>query len=194
MSAATGGSPRRSGLAAGFVAVCDSLSKASAVLAGFALIAGVLAVCHMITMRYALGESTIWQTEFVIFSVTGSMLLGAPYVLLTNGHVAITVLPDAMTGIVRRAMRATSSLVGFGFCLALAYGCVLYLEDAFVNDWTTGSAWNPVLWPALLPVAAGAVLLALQYLAEIVRGEPDSPEIKTTTATPKEGPNNGSSY
>ncbi|TDN98201.1 MULTISPECIES: TRAP transporter small permease subunit [Halomonas] len=162
--------PRR-GVLGLYIRLMDVLSCATAVLAGALLLVGVLAVCHMIFMRYMLGESTTWQTEFAIFAITGAMLLGAPYVLLTGGHVAVTVLPDALGGLARKLMNLVASLVGLAFCIALAYSAWLYVFEALHGGWTTGSVWNPPLWPALLPMAVGISLLSLQYVAEILRGE-----------------------
>ncbi|MBY5924655.1 MULTISPECIES: TRAP transporter small permease [unclassified Halomonas] len=148
----------------------DRLSIAFAVVAAAALLLGVLAVCHMIFVRYLLGESTTWQTEFAIFSITGAMLLGSPYVLLTGGQVAVTVLPDALKGGLKSAMNLVAALCGLGFCIALAFGSWLYLLEAFHGGWTTGTVWNPPLWPALVPLALGSTLLAIQYLADILGG------------------------
>lgn len=156
-----------------YIRLMDMLSGSTAVLATALLLAGVLAVCHMIFMRYALGQSTVWQTEFAVFSITGAMLLGAPYVLMTGGHVAVTVLPDALGGWLKKTMLLLASLAGLSFCVALAYAAWLYVLEAWHGGWTTGSVWNPPLWPALLPMAIGISLLALQYVAEILRGNPD---------------------
>lgn len=154
-----------------YIRVMDAVSVATAVLAGLLLALGVLSVVHMVFMRYVLGESTIWQTEFTTFAIAASMLLGTPYVLKTGGHVAVTVLPDALKGLPKRLMRLSASLVGLTFCLALTYGCWYYFYEAYAFDWTTGTVWNPPLWPAILPVAVGASLLSLQYVAEIIRAE-----------------------
>ncbi|MGQ7246020.1 TRAP transporter small permease subunit [Halomonas sp. V046] len=159
-----------SGLVGGFCRTMDRLSIGAAVIAGALLVLGVLAVCHMIFTRYALGQSTTWQTEFAIFSITGAMLLGSPYVLMTGGQVAVTVLPDALTGKARWLMNLVASLVGLAFCVALAYGAWLYLLEAWHGGWTTGTVWNPPLWPALAPMAIGTTLLAVQYVAEILQG------------------------
>jgi TRAP-type C4-dicarboxylate transport system permease small subunit len=149
----------------------DAISVAAAIVAGALLALGVLSVVQMVFVRYVMGESTVWQTEFTTFAITASMLLGTPYVLKTGGHVAVTVLPDALRGLPKRLMRLTASLVGLAFCLALAYGSWYYFYEAYASDWTTGTVWNPPLWPAILPVALGASLLSLQYLAEILRAE-----------------------
>ncbi|WP_048495576.1 TRAP transporter small permease subunit [Marinobacter subterrani] len=159
------------GIPGGYIRCMDAISVASAILAGALLALGVLSVVHMVFMRYVMGESTVWQTEFTTFAISASMLLGTPYVLKTGGHVAVTVLPDALKGLPKRLMRISASLVGLAFCLALAYGCWYYFYEAYAADWTTGTVWNPPLWPAILPVAVGASLLSLQYVAEILRLE-----------------------
>lgn len=161
----------RGGVIGGYIWLMDKLSRLFAYVACAMFIAGVLAICHMVFVRYLLGMSTSWQTEFTIFSVTGAMLMGSPYVLMTGGHVAITIVPDALGGIARTIMRLIASLFGLGFCAVLAYASWVYVFEALHGQWTTGSVWNPPLWPALLPVAVGATLLSLQYVAEILRGE-----------------------
>lgn len=163
--------PMRGGIIGGYIRSMDKLSRLFAYVACVMFIAGVLVICQMVFIRYLLGMSTSWQTEFTIFSVTGAMLMGSPYVLMTGGHVAITILPDALGGITRTIMRLIAALFGLGFCAVLAYASWVYVVEAIHGDWTTGTVWNPPLWPALLPMALGATLLSLQYVAEILRGE-----------------------
>lgn len=159
------------GVIGAYIRFMDKLSAIAAVIAGALLAIGVLSICHMIFMRYFLGESTIWQTEFTIFTITAAMLLGTPYVLLTGGHVAVTALPDVIGGVIRKLMLLAASLVGLSFCAALTYGAWHYFIEAYSLGWTTGTVWNPPMWPVLLSMAIGISLLSLQYVAEILRGE-----------------------
>ncbi|WP_404367094.1 TRAP transporter small permease subunit [Marinobacter sp.] len=149
----------------------DKITLGAGIIAGLLLITGVLVVCHMVFSRYALGLSTTWQTEFTTFAIAGAMLVGAPYVLLTRGHVAVTVLPDSLSRRPRKVMYLIASLVGLTFCLALAYGSWVYQLEAWHEGWSTGTVWNPPLWPAIVPMTIGSTLLSLQYVAEILRGE-----------------------
>lgn len=165
------GVSRNRGLIGGFIRCMDTLSIAMAVLAGTILALGVLTVCDMVFERYVLGLSTTWQTELTTYSISSAMLLGAPYVLFTGGHVAVTVLPDALSGLPRKIMTLVASLCGLAFCLTLTYGSWHYFFEAWSEQWTTGTVWNPPLWPAILPMAIAASLLSLQYVAEILRGE-----------------------
>ncbi|GHC33865.1 TRAP transporter small permease subunit [Aidingimonas halophila] len=163
--------PSRSVIVGGYIRLMDAISQALAYLAAALFIGGTLAVTQMVFVRYVLGMSTSWQTEFTVFSVTGAMLLGSPYVLLTGGHVAVRVLPDKLNGMPRKLMNLAASLCGLAFCACLAYASWVYVYEAWHGGWTTGSVWNPPLWPAVLPMAIGATQLSLQYIAEILRGE-----------------------
>lgn len=159
------------GILGAYIRFIDTVSMTMGVFAAALLALGTLTVVHMVFVRYALNASTTWQTELTTFSISAAMLLGAPYVLFTGGHVAVTVLPDHLTGQPRKIMQVAASLCGLAFCLALTYGSWHYVIKAYSEGWTTGTVWNPPLWPAVLPMAVGASLLSLQYVAEILRGE-----------------------
>ena len=53
----------------------------------------MLVVCQMVFVRYVLNQNTIWQTDFVTYSLIAATFIGSPYVLLTRGHVNVDVLP-----------------------------------------------------------------------------------------------------
>lgn len=161
----------RGGLAGAYIRTMDRISAAVAVLATALLISGVFSVCHMIFVRYVLNQSTVWQTEYTVYAVTAAMLLGAPYVLLTGGHVAVTALPDALGGRARWLMLRLGALVSLTFCAALTYAAWHYVIEAYTLGWGTGTVWNPPLWIPVLPLGISATLLCLQYVAEFLRGE-----------------------
>src|SRR3546814_19861591 len=72
-----------------FINTVRRLSEFCRVLSELALAAAVLVVCHMVAMRYGLGESTIWQTESPTYSTLGTTLFGRPSVLLRRGTVNV---------------------------------------------------------------------------------------------------------
>jgi TRAP-type C4-dicarboxylate transport system permease small subunit len=53
------------------------------------LTAGMLVTCQQVFMRYVLNASTVWQTEFVTYSIVAATFLGSPYVLMRRGHVNV---------------------------------------------------------------------------------------------------------
>lgn len=157
-----------------FVAIVGRLSRLSGMLAAALLAAAVLVVCQMVVWRYALGLSTVWQTEFVTYALVASAFIGTPYVALIRGHVNVDLLPLALGARGRMILALTVSLLALAFAvLVCVTGAMLWLE-AWENGWHSDTVWAPPLWIPYLPMPVGFGLLALQYVADILslaRGE-----------------------
>lgn len=159
-----------------FIRVMDAISRACGFAAIGLLISAVLVVCQMVLVRYVLGQSTVWQTEYVVYALVASTFIGCPYVLLLRGHVNVDLLPMALGTRGRRVLEAVNGLLSLGFAALLAYAGWISFQEAWEGGWTTSSVWALPLWIPLLPLPLGVGLLALQYVAELMRlssGEDD---------------------
>lgn len=152
-----------------FLNAVDRLSQLAAIIAGLMLVSSMLVICQMIFLRYVFRAPTIWQTDFVIFTATAAVFLGAPYVLQTRGHVGVDVIELMFPPRVRHWIGLLGAVFGFLFALAMSVASLIFFHEALVNEWRTSTAAALLLWPALLPVPVGFTLLALQYIAELVR-------------------------
>jgi TRAP-type C4-dicarboxylate transport system permease small subunit len=150
-----------------FVRVVSLLSRIAGLISALLLAASVVVVCHMVLVRYVLGHSTIWQTEFVVFAMVAATFLGSPYLLLSKGHVAVDLIPEMLGGTPRRVLVVLSSLLSLVFAALLAYSGWIYFHEAWINDWRSQSVWAPPLWIPLLPLPLGIGLMALGCIAEI---------------------------
>ena len=128
----------------------------------------ILVVCQMVFMRYVLGASTIWQTEFVIFSLVGSTLIGSPYVLLVKGHVNVDLLPVYLGEKGRYVMALIASGLGLVFCLLLGVTGFELFHEALTKGWRTDTVWSLPLWIPYIALPIGIGLLCLQYVADII--------------------------
>lgn len=150
-----------------YVRIVSAISRFTGFIAVLFLLSSVLVICHMVFVRSVLDHSTIWQTEYAIYSVVASTFLGSAYVLMMKGHVCVDVVPlmvSPRTRIVLEAITGTLSLV---FCAMLAWSGWTYFHEAFANSWTTPSVARIPLWIPLLPLPFGIGLLCLQYVAEL---------------------------
>jgi len=151
-----------------FIRFTSGLSRILGILAALLLIVGVLVVVQMVFLRYALSESTSWQTEFVTYVLIASTFLGAPYVLLIRGHVNVELVP-LMLGPKSRFVLAlfaysTSALL----CFILTYYSFLFWYEAWVEGWTSDTVWGPKLWTIYLSMPVGFFVISLQYLADLL--------------------------
>lgn len=152
-----------------FLRAVDLLSKVAALLAGLLLIAAMLVICEMIFLRYVFRAPTIWQTDFVVFSATAAMFLGAPYVLKTRGHVGVDVIEIALPPGPRRALGIIGALLGLTFAVLMTIASAMFFHEAYVNEWRTSTVAAITLWIPLLPLPVSFALLSLQYVAELAR-------------------------
>lgn len=155
-----------------YVRLVTALTRAASILSVLLLIAAVLVVCQMVFLRYALNASTVWQTEFVIYSIVAATFLGSPFVLLQRGHVNVDLLPNAFGPRGRFVFELIAGLFSLGFCALLAWSGWIYFQDAWQEGWTTSTIWRLPLWIPLLPLPAGIGLLCLQYVAELWKLRP----------------------
>jgi TRAP-type C4-dicarboxylate transport system permease small subunit len=151
-----------------FIQGVSSLSRLFAIMATLLIIAAMLVVCQMILLRYVFRLPTIWQTDFVVFSATASIFLGAPYVLMKGGHVGVDVIELMVQERTRAWLRVVSSVLGLLFCLIMLAATWIQFHDAWAGNWRHSSMWAPPLWVPLAALPLGFGLLCLQYVAQIL--------------------------
>src|SRR5438094_7744693 len=102
-----------------YVRAITLISQICGVFAAALIGASVVIVCQMVFIRYVLNQNTIWQTDFVTYSLIAATFIGAPYVLLTKGHVNVDVLPIYVGERARYWLAICAITVSLGFCLLM---------------------------------------------------------------------------
>ena len=152
-----------------YIRAIGALSRFGGFIAILLLIAAVLVVCQMIVVRYFLNASTVWQTEFVIYSIVAATFLGSANVLIQKGHVGVDLLPSALGGKAKMFLEILAALLSMLFLTLLTYSGWIHFHEAWSGGWTTDTVWALPLWIPLLPMPVGLALLCLQYVAEIMK-------------------------
>jgi TRAP-type C4-dicarboxylate transport system permease small subunit len=152
-----------------FIRVVRLLSQACGVVAAALTAFAVIVVCQMVFVRYVLNQTTIWQTDFVTFSLVAATFIGAPYVLLTKGHVNVDVLPLY----VGQRARWWLALVAIGISLAFAFVMTVltfqFWHEAWDNNWRSESMWRARLWIPYVAMPIGLGVLTLQYVVDLIQ-------------------------
>ena len=143
------------------------LSRLCGLAAGIMLVISVLVVCQMVALRYILVEPTIWQTEFVTYLLLSATFVGAPYLLLTKGHVNVDLVPIYLKPRQRFVLALLASTLSLLFCAVITWlGIELWLE-AWTNGWYSDSMWEVRLWIPYMAMPIGFGVLSLQYVADL---------------------------
>src|SRR2546430_14687573 len=111
---------RREGAVDAFIRGARWVSQLFGYVAAGLIALGVLVVCEMVFVRYVLNQNTIWQTDFVTWSLVAATFVGSPYLLLTRGHVNVDVLPLYLGPRARWWLALASIVMSLGFALVLA--------------------------------------------------------------------------
>jgi TRAP-type C4-dicarboxylate transport system permease small subunit len=150
-----------------FVRAVRRVSQLCGVLAAVLIGLGVIVVCQMVFVRYALNENTIWQTDFVTYSLIAATFIGSPYVLMTRGHVNVDVLPHYLGPRARFWLALFSALLAFSFCLAMTVLTFEFWLEAWENNWVSDTMWRARLWIPYGAMPVGLGLVCLQYVVDL---------------------------
>ena len=130
--------------------------------------AGVLIVCQMVFIRYVLNQNTIWQTDFVTWSLVAATFVGSPYVLLTRGHVNVDVLPQHLGERGRYWLALASILMSLAFCLVLLWLAGRFWLESWEQKWVSDTMWRARMWIPYSSMPVGLAILALQFIADLL--------------------------
>jgi TRAP-type C4-dicarboxylate transport system permease small subunit len=150
-----------------FVRGVRSLSKVCGIVAAALIAAAVVIVCEMVFVRYVLNENTIWQTDFVTYSLIAATFVGSPYVLMTRGHVNVDVLPHYVALDKRWWLAVFAALLTLGFCLTVTVLTFNFWKEAWDKNWVSDTMWRARLWIPYASMPIGLGLLTLQCLADL---------------------------
>jgi TRAP-type mannitol/chloroaromatic compound transport system permease small subunit len=151
---------------------CDGIDSANEWMGrlwGYSILIVTLAVLYEVVARTLFDRPTIWSNETVIYVSAVAYLLGGAYAHLYHRHVRIDLIYDRLSP----KARARLDLVTFVFFLlyvgALLWTGSLMAWDSLSQGETTGTPWNPLIWPVKVAIPLAALLLLLQGVANLLR-------------------------
>ena len=151
-----------------FTRFVRSLSLVGGLVAALLTAAAVVIVCQMVFIRYVLNDNTIWQTDFVTYSIVAATFLGGPYVLMTRGHVNVDVVPVYVGPRPRWWLALIAILISFAFAVVMTVLTFDFWQEAWENNWRSDSMWRARLWIPYAAMPVGFLLLSLQYVVDLI--------------------------
>ncbi len=143
------------------------LSRICGIVAALMIFASVLITCQMIWVRFVLNQSTIWQTETVVYLMIGATMIGLPYVQLLRGHVNVDLIPMLLPPALRKALAALTLAMTIAVVAVMAfYGFELW-HVAWERHWKSDTVWGVSLWIPYLAIPIGFGLYLMQLAADL---------------------------
>lgn len=151
---------------------CDAVDRTNEWLGlawGYAILIVTLAVIYEVIARTLLDSPTTWSNETVIYVSAVAYLLGGAYAHQHRRHVRIDLIYERLSPRMRVRIDLFTSLFFFLYVGSLVWVGGLMAWDSFSQGETTGTPWNPLIWPVKLAIPVAGVLLILQGIANLLR-------------------------
>lgn len=158
--ARTGGNP--------FLRIVNGISTVAGWTAAAMILTSVFITCQMIFVRFVLNQSTVWQTEAVIYLMVASTLIGLPYVQRMRGHVNVDLIPLALAPRPRFALAVLTLSLSIVVVAVMFWYAYDFWHLAWSRGWKSETVWAVRLWIPYLALPVGFGLFLLQLIADFV--------------------------
>jgi TRAP-type C4-dicarboxylate transport system permease small subunit len=148
--------------------VIDGVSTICGWLAATLIVASIFVTCHMIFVRFVLRQSTIWQTEVVIYMMIAVTTIGLAYVQRLRGHVNVDLIPSMLPNGARRVLAYVVLVLTIGLMAVLTWYAFESWHEAFSRNWKSSTVWGARLWIPMLALPVGFGLYTLQLIADLI--------------------------
>jgi TRAP-type mannitol/chloroaromatic compound transport system permease small subunit len=120
-------------------------------------------------MRYLVGRPAIWTAESAQLLFGAYAVLSGGYLLAHGAHVNVDILYSKFSPRTKATVDLCTSVLTFLFVGSLVYFGSAMAWDSVLRLETSGSAWNPPIWPVRLAIPIGATLLLLQAIVKLIQ-------------------------
>ena len=151
-----------------FLRVVAALSTLAGWSSAAMIVAAVAITCQMIFVRFVLNQSTVWQTEAVIYLAIGATLVGLPYVQLLRGHVNVDLIPLSLSKTARFYMFILTMTLSIAIVSVVLFYGFEHWHLTYERNWKSDTVWGVRLWIPYLSIPVGFGLLLLQLIADLI--------------------------
>ncbi len=151
-----------------FLKAVAAISTLAGWISAAMIVVAVGITCQMIFVRAVLNQSTIWQTEMVVYLMIAATLMGLPYVQRLRGHVNVDLIPIALPPRARFFMACFTLGISAAIVAVMLWYGFDYWHYAWERGWRSDTIWGVRLWIPYMSLPIGFGLLLLQLIADLV--------------------------
>lgn len=151
------------------LAIIDGLSSGIGKAGSWLILIVIAFVIYEILMRYVFHLPTLWVSESMVFGCGLSYVLGAAWALQDNRHVKIDLLYGRLTPRQRAVIDSITYVFFVLYLGVFGWATSRYAMQSLRVRETSGSAWDPPVYPIKLALLLGVALLLLQGTAKFIR-------------------------
>ena len=155
---------------AGVLTAIDRLSEWGGKITSILILAATAQVCYELVLRYVFNAPTTWGLEMTLYLCSTTYVISGAYATRYGAHIRVDIFYNRWT----RRTRSIFDLVVTGFLFyfftgVLVWQSTLWFWEAYADNLTSGTIWDPPIWPMRLIIVIGAVMLMLSGIAQSIR-------------------------
>lgn len=149
--------------------VVDSMGHISGLVATPLVGVLVILVSLEVVKRYFFNSPTTWSYELCGYLFAACSLLAGAYCYRHEQMIKMDLLYNRWPPKIKSWVDIVTAAIAFVFLGFLTVKGGTFFWDAWQAQMTSGTVWNPLVWPYRLCLPVASMLLLLQVIAKFVR-------------------------
>ena len=145
-----------------------ALNRIIVLVSSIGLVVAGLVLTYSVFSRYFFHFSTDWQDELSVFLIVGAVFMSSGAIQKVRGHVAIEAIVGLLPDGVNRVRMIMVDIACMLFCGYFSWKSWLLLDEAWTDNFHSGSTWGPPLWIPYSLMTVGMTLLTIQLLLQVI--------------------------
>ena len=148
----------------------DRISEWEGKIFSFLIVVATLQVCFELILRYVFNAPTTWGLEMTLYLCSTTYVMSGAFAERYNAHIKVDIFYNRWSPRTRAFfdLIVTDTLLMF-FCIVLTWQSAAWFWEAVSQGLTSGTIWDPPIWPMRLIIMIGAIFLLLAAFAKSVR-------------------------
>ncbi|MBI2831469.1 MAG: TRAP transporter small permease subunit [Chloroflexi bacterium] len=151
------------------VVFIERLAEPPAVVGGIACIIMVLVICFEVVMRYIFNAPSGIEVEIVSYLLLFAVFLTTAYTLRTDHHVRVDLFISRLSQRTQTKIGVFTNILGLIYCVFLTKITSELVFQAYRLKEQADTALGTLLYPILLIIPVGSLLLTIQFIPKIYR-------------------------
>lgn len=147
----------------------DALSKWVGKIASFLILVMIAIIMFEVISRYLFNAPTKWVNELSEYLLAGVVMLGGAYCLAEFDHVRVDIFHRNFGRGMNAAVEVFTCLLVLSFVSAMVWKGGEVSWDTFIHDTRSMTIMEMPLFPSMVLVPVGALLLGLQSISCALR-------------------------
>jgi TRAP-type mannitol/chloroaromatic compound transport system permease small subunit len=138
--------------------------------ASFLIVIATLQICFELVLRYFFNAPTTWGLELTVYLCGVTYLMSGAFAERYGAHIRVDIFYNNWSPRTRACFDLlVADMFLFFFSGVLLWFGILWFLEAKAQSLTSGTIWDPVIWPMRLMIVWGAFSLLISGIPKFLR-------------------------